>query len=76
MSIIGPVGDAEPPGPQYRIKPVFLKAGAGRQGMDVVDGHGLQQLPGCSGWVVLIVGQPLRQSQCGDFQEDRICDIE
>ena len=40
VAVIGPVGDAEPPGPQYRIQAVFLKAGAGRQGMDMVDGHG------------------------------------
>ena len=49
VGIVCPVGDAEPPGPQHRIEPVFLKAGAGRQGMDMVDGHGRMQVPDCSG---------------------------
>ena len=63
VGIIGPIGDAEAPGPQYRIQSVFLKARAGRQGVHVVDGHGRVQVPGCSGWVDLIVGQALRQCQ-------------
>ena len=52
VGIIGPVGDAEPPGPQHRIQPVFLKAGARRQGVHVVDGHGEEQASGVSGWIV------------------------
>ena len=49
VGIVGPVGDAEPPSPQHHIEPVFLKAGAGRQGMNMVDGHGRLQVPCCSG---------------------------
>ena len=51
IPVIGPVGDAEAPGPQHRIEAVFLKAGAGRQGMDMVDRHRRLQGPGCSEWM-------------------------
>ena len=52
VGVIGPVGDAEAPGAQDRIEAVLLKAGAGWEGVNVVDGHGWLPVPGCSGWMV------------------------
>ena len=48
---------------------VSLLSGLAAEIMGVVGGHEWLQVPGCSGWVVLIVGQALRLCQCDTLRQ-------